>query len=56
MFMNKLLSANSLYGASVNDALEKLQYDLYYIKHRSLSLDLSIIIRTIIVVLGSKGR
>ena len=47
---------NFPYGASVKDALEKLQYDLYYIKHRSLSLDLSIIIRTIIVVLGSKGR
>ena len=44
------------YGASVQDAFEKLQYDLYYIKHRSFSLDLSIWIRTIIVVLGFKGR
>jgi len=44
------------YGASVADAFEKLQYDLYYIKHRSFSLDLSIWIRTIIVVLGFRGR
>ncbi len=44
------------YGASVKDAFEKLQYDLYYIKHRSFSLDLSIWIRTIIIMLGFKGR
>ncbi|MBU2567623.1 MAG: exopolysaccharide biosynthesis polyprenyl glycosylphosphotransferase [Elusimicrobia bacterium] len=44
------------YGASVQDAFEKLQYDLYYIKHRSFSLDLSIWIRTVIVVLGFRGR
>lgn len=47
---------NFPYGASVKDAMEKLQYDLYYIKHRSLSLDLSIIIRTIVTVLGFKGQ
>ncbi|RLC36771.1 hypothetical protein DRH29_03815 [candidate division Kazan bacterium] len=44
------------YGASVEDAKEKLQYDLYYIKHRSMLLDLSIIIRTIVTVLGFQGR
>jgi len=47
---------NFPYGASVKDAMEKLQYDLYYIKRRSLSLDLSIIIRTIVIVLGFKGQ
>jgi exopolysaccharide biosynthesis polyprenyl glycosylphosphotransferase len=43
------------YGASIEDALEKHQYDLYYIKHRSMSLDLSIAIRTVLVVLSLKG-
>ena len=47
---------NFPYGSSVDDAIEKLQYDLYYIKHQSLSLDLSILIRTIITVLGRQGR
>lgn len=47
---------NFPYGSSIKDALEKLQYDLYYIKHRSFSLDLNIIIGTIIVMLGLKGR
>jgi sugar transferase (PEP-CTERM system associated) len=43
------------YGASVRDALEKLRYDLYYIKHLSLLLDLRIIVRTVGVVLRGKG-
>ena len=34
------------YGASVADAHRKLCYDLYYLKHRSLDLDLAILIRT----------
>ena len=34
------------YGASVEDAYQKLQYDLYYLKNRSLLLDLSIILKT----------
>lgn len=34
------------YGASDEDALVKLQYDLYYIRHQSLALDLTIMIRT----------
>jgi len=38
------------------DTLKKLQHDLYYIKHRSLYLDLSIILKTIATVLGRKGR
>jgi exopolysaccharide biosynthesis polyprenyl glycosylphosphotransferase len=44
------------YGASVEDALIKLQYDLYYIKHMGPFLDLQIIIRTLQVMLGLAGR
>ena len=44
------------YGASVQDALEKLQYDLYYIKNLSLFLDFLILISTIQVVLFARGR
>jgi exopolysaccharide biosynthesis polyprenyl glycosylphosphotransferase len=44
------------YGASVEDAMEKLQYDLYYIKNRSLILDLAIIARTVTTVIGRGGR
>ena len=35
------------YGRSVNDALIKLQYDLYYLKHQSLSLDGLILVKTL---------
>lgn len=38
---------NYPYGASVNDAKEKLQYDLFYIKNQSVALDISIILKTI---------
>ena len=44
------------YGASVEDALEKLQYDLYYIKNLSLFLDLLVLINTVQVVLFARGR
>jgi lipopolysaccharide/colanic/teichoic acid biosynthesis glycosyltransferase len=44
------------YGASVEDTLIKLQYDLYYIKHQSLTLDLRIVLKTVGVILGFKGR
>lgn len=43
------------YGASVEDAIEKLRYDLYYIKNLSLLFDIKIIIQTILVVLFQKG-
>ena len=43
------------YGASVEDALEKLRYDLYYIKNLSISFDLMIILETIKVVLFRRG-
>jgi len=42
------------YGASVEDAREKLQYDLYYIKNYSVMLDLVILIRTLRAV--GRGR
>ena len=43
------------YGSSEGDALEKLQYDLYYVKHRSLAFDLAVILQTVEVVLWGKG-
>ena len=43
------------YGASEKDALEKLQYDLYYIKNLSAFLDLHIVLKTIRVVLFGRG-
>lgn len=47
---------NFPYGASVEDTLEKLQYDLFYIKNRTLGLDLSIGLRTIGTILSRSGR
>ena len=44
------------YGASVADAYEKLQYDLYYAKHMSLGFDARILFRTLRVVLFGRGR
>jgi sugar transferase (PEP-CTERM system associated) len=43
------------YGSSEQDALEKLQYDLYYIKNNSLLFDLAILVQTAEVVLLGKG-
>ncbi|GAB4169174.1 MAG: TIGR03013 family PEP-CTERM/XrtA system glycosyltransferase [Rhodocyclaceae bacterium] len=43
------------YGASVDDAIEKLQYDLYYVKNHTLFLDLVILLRTVRVVLSGEG-
>ncbi|MEK7566798.1 MAG: sugar transferase [Patescibacteria group bacterium] len=47
---------NFPYGASVEDAMEKLQYDLYYIKNRSLGLDISIALKTLFIVVSRSGR
>jgi exopolysaccharide biosynthesis polyprenyl glycosylphosphotransferase len=44
------------YGASVEDAVQKLQYDLYYVKNNSLFLDLLVLIDTLKVVLFGSGR
>ncbi|MCH9638273.1 MAG: TIGR03013 family PEP-CTERM/XrtA system glycosyltransferase [Betaproteobacteria bacterium] len=43
------------YGSSVEDAIEKLQYDLYYVKNHSLFFDFVILIHTVEVVLFGKG-
>jgi len=43
------------YGASQQDALEKLKYDLYYIKHMSLPMDLQVILKTVKIVLLARG-
>jgi lipopolysaccharide/colanic/teichoic acid biosynthesis glycosyltransferase len=43
------------YGASVDDAIEKLNYDLFYIKNMSFLMDLMIVLRTIKIVLFRQG-
>jgi exopolysaccharide biosynthesis polyprenyl glycosylphosphotransferase len=47
---------NTRYGSSVDDSLTKLQYDLYYIKHRSMFLDISITIKTLSTILYYRGQ
>lgn len=47
---------NYSYGETINDSLIKLQYDLYYIKHRSIFLDINIIFKTISTVLFYRGQ
>lgn len=44
------------YGSSIEDSIEKLCYDLYYIKHRNLFLDVKIVIKTVSTVLFFKGQ
>ena len=44
------------YAATVEDTSVKLEYDLYYIKHRSVFMDIVILLRTVGTVLGRKGR
>ena len=48
-------AVNYQYGASLDDAVAKLQYDLYYIKNLSLFLDFLIILKTIQVTCTGKG-
>jgi sugar transferase (PEP-CTERM system associated) len=43
------------YGSTVEDAMEKLRYDLYYIKHLSIIFDLTIVLDTVKVILFGKG-
>jgi lipopolysaccharide/colanic/teichoic acid biosynthesis glycosyltransferase len=43
------------YGSSERDAMEKLQYDFYYIKHKSLIFNLMVLLQTAEVVLWGKG-
>jgi len=44
------------YGSSIDDSLTKLQYDFYYIKHRSIFLDFSIIMKTLSTILYYRGQ
>lgn len=47
---------NYPYGESIEDSLMKLQYDLYYIKHRSLFLDVNITVKTMGTIIYLKGQ
>ncbi|MEM5564568.1 sugar transferase [Psychroserpens sp. AS72] len=47
---------NTRYGSSVDDSLTKLQYDLYYIKHRSVFLDINIVVKTLSTILYYRGQ
>ena len=47
---------NYPYGESEEDAIEKLKYDLYYIRHYSLKLDAMIVLKTIHIMFAGKGR
>ena len=44
------------YGNSHGDSLEKLQYDLYYIKHRNVFLDINILIKTLSTIIFFRGQ
>ncbi|CAH8295175.1 exopolysaccharide biosynthesis polyprenyl glycosylphosphotransferase [Mariniflexile fucanivorans] len=44
------------YGGSVDDSLLKLQYDLYYIKHRSFMLDVNILVKTLSTIIFFRGQ
>lgn len=44
------------YADSIQKSLSKLQYDLYYIKHRTILLDIEIVLKTIRLLLGAKGQ
>lgn len=44
------------YGSSVDDSLLKLQYDLYYIKHRSFFLDINILVKTLSTMIFFRGQ
>lgn len=46
---------NYPYGANLEDTKQKLMYDLYYIKHWSIILELKVVWKTILVVIGKKG-
>jgi len=44
------------YTSSIRDTKAKVEYDLYYVKHLSLRLDMEILLKTVAVVFGMKGR
>ena len=44
------------YSATIAQTIIKLEYDLYYIKHRNILMDILIILRTMTQVIGFRGR
>jgi lipopolysaccharide/colanic/teichoic acid biosynthesis glycosyltransferase len=44
------------YAANLEEMVVKMEYDLYYIKHRTLVMDLLILLRTVAAVFGFRGR
>jgi lipopolysaccharide/colanic/teichoic acid biosynthesis glycosyltransferase len=47
---------NQQYASTIDETIEKLEYDLYYIMHRNIVMDIRIIIRTPTLVLSLRGR
>lgn len=47
---------NYSYGASMEDTLEKLNYDLYYVRRYSLTLDVAIVVKTVYMVIFGRGQ
>ena len=47
---------NYNYGSTIEDSFVKLQYDLFYIKHRSIFMDINIMIKTLSTVLFYRGQ
>ena len=47
---------NQNYASTIDETITKLEYDLYYIKHRNLIMDMIILLRTPAMVLGFRGR
>jgi exopolysaccharide biosynthesis polyprenyl glycosylphosphotransferase len=47
---------NQEYASTIDETITKLEYDLYYIKHRNVLLDLGVLLRTPSMVLGLRGR
>jgi lipopolysaccharide/colanic/teichoic acid biosynthesis glycosyltransferase len=43
------------YGENLDDSITKLEYDLYYIKNRSITLDIRILFKTVTTILFSRG-
>jgi lipopolysaccharide/colanic/teichoic acid biosynthesis glycosyltransferase len=44
------------YASTIEETIQKLEYDLYYIKHRNLLMDFLILLRTPATVFGFRGR
>ena len=44
------------YASTIDETITKLEYDLYYIKHRSILMDLVILLRTPFTMFGLRGR